>query len=174
MAAPLTISCHWFSNLTIPYGYDHAIVVVHSLSHVRFFATPWTAACQASLSSIIFQSLLKFKSIEFLMLSIISFSVALFFCLQFFPALGSFPMSHLHIRCQNYWSFSFSISPSDEYSGLISFRTDWFDLLAVQGALQSLLQHHSSKASVLQHSAFFMTTSSPINIPSSSPSERHI
>ena len=105
----------------------------------------------------------------------ISFSVALFsFCLQFFPASGSFPMSHLHTRCQNYWSFSFSISPFDEYLGLISFRIDWFDLPAVQVALRSLLQHHSSKVSIPQHSASFMTTSLSINIPSSSLSERQI
>ena len=76
-------------------------------------------------------------------------------CLQSFPASGSFPMS-LHIRGPKYWSFSFSISPSSEYSGLISFRMDWLDLLAVQGTLKSLLQHHSSKASILQPSAFFI------------------
>ena len=78
-------------------------------------------------------------------------------CLQSFPAPGSFPMSQvLHIRWPKYWSFSFSISPSIEYSGLISFRMDWLDLLAVQGTLKSLLQHHSSKASVLRRSAFFI------------------
>ena len=78
-------------------------------------------------------------------------------CLQSFPASGSFPvMLALRIRWPKYWSFSFSISPSSEYSGLISFRIDWFDLIAVQGTLKSLLQHHSSKASMLQHSASFM------------------
>ena len=88
----------------------------------------------------------------------ISFSVALFsFCLQSFPASGSFPMSQLvQIRQPKYWSFSFSISPSSEYSGLISFRIDWFDLLAFQGTLKNLLQHHSLKASVLQCFAFFI------------------
>ena len=77
-------------------------------------------------------------------------------CLQSFPASGSFQMSHLHIRWPKYWSFCFSISPSHEYSGLISFRMDWLDLLAIQGTLKSLLQHHSSKASVLRCSAFFI------------------
>ena len=89
----------------------------------------------------------------------ISSSVAPFSShLQPFPASGSFPVSQffLHIRWSKYWSFSFSISPSNEYSGLIFYRTDWLDLLAVQGTLKSLLQHHSSKASILQHSAFFM------------------
>ena len=75
---------------------------------------------------------------------------------QSFPASGSFPMSQFFIRWPKYWSFSFSISPSNEYSGLISFRMDWLDLLAVQGTLKSLLQHHSLKGSILQHSAFFM------------------
>ena len=78
-------------------------------------------------------------------------------CPQSFPASGSFPVSWLlTFRCPKYWSFSFSISPANEYSGLISFETDWFDLLAVQGTLKSLLQHHSSKASILPHSAFLM------------------
>ena len=78
-------------------------------------------------------------------------------CLQSFPESGSFPMSQFFsIRWPKYWSFSFSISPSNEYSGMTSFRMDWFDLLAVQGTLKSLLQHHSSKASILWYSAFFM------------------
>ena len=80
---------------------------------------------------------------------------SLFSCPQSFPASGSFPVSQLFIRWPKYWSFSFNISPSNENSGLISFRMDWLDLLAVQGALKSLLQHHSSKASILQCSAFF-------------------
>ena len=83
-----------------------------------------------------------------------SYSAVLFF--QSFPASGSFPMSALCFGWPKYWSFSFSICPSNEYSGLISFRIDWFDLLAVQGTLKCLLQHHSSKASILWHSAFFM------------------
>ena len=121
------------------------------------YATPWTVACQASLSFTISLSLLKLMSIELVMPSNHSTSIAPFFsCPQSFPASGSFPMSKLfHIRWPKYWSFSFSISPSNEYSGLISFRIDWFDLLSVQGTLKSLLQHHSSKASILQHLAFF-------------------
>ena len=113
---------------------------------------------QASLSITSSQSLLKLMSIESVMPSTISFSVDPFSsCLQSFPASGSFPNeSVLPIRWPKYWSFSFSMSPSKEYSGLISFRIDWFDLLAVQGTLKSLLQHHNSKASILQHSAFFM------------------
>ena len=87
----------------------------------------------------------------------ISSSVVPFSCLQSFPASGSFPVSHFFcIRWPKYWSFSFSINPSNEYSGLISFRMDWFNFLAVQWTLKSLLQHHSSKASILQHSAFFI------------------
>ena len=85
---------------------------------------------------------------------IISSSAALFFCLQSFPASGSLPVSLLFIRWSKYWSFSFSISPSNEYPRLISFRIDWFDFLAVQRILNSLLQHHSLKASVLWHSTF--------------------
>ena len=87
----------------------------------------------------------------------VSSSVVPFFsCLQYFPAWGSFQMSQLYIRWPKYWSFNFSISPSNEYSGLISFRIDWLDLLAVQGTLKSLLQHHSSKAAIIQRSAFFI------------------
>ena len=86
----------------------------------------------------------------------ISSSVTPFSCLPSFPPSGSFPMSVLHIRWPKYWSFNFSISPSNEYSGLISFRMDWLDLLAVQGTLKSLLQHHSSKVSILWHSVFFI------------------
>ena len=112
--------------------------------------TPWTAALWASLSITNSQSLLKLMSIESVMPS-----NQLILC-QSFPASGSFPMSTLHFRWPKYWSFSFNISPSNEYSGLISFRIDWFDLLAVQRTLKSLLQHHSLKASILQCSAFFM------------------
>ena len=96
----------------------------------------------------------------------ISSSVAPFtFCLQSFPASGSFPIeSALPIRWPKYWSFSFSISPSNEYSGLISFRMDWLDLLAVQGTLKILLQNHNSKASILQNSAFFMVQLSHLHM----------
>ena len=116
----------------------------------------WTAAHQASLSITNSQSLLKLTSIsQWLHSTISSSAVPISSLLQFFPASESFPVN-LCLKWPKYWSFSFSISPSNEYSGLISFRTDWFDLLEVQGSLKSLLQHHSSKASVLQCSAFFM------------------
>ena len=120
--------------------------------------TPWTAACQASLSITNSRSLLKLKFIESVMTS-----NHLFLCRPLLLLPSIFPSirvlsneSALHIRWLKYWSFSFSISPSNEYSGLISFRIDWFDLLAVQETLKSLLQHHNSKASILWHSAFFM------------------
>ena len=127
-------------------------VVVQSLSCIRLFATPWTAVQQASLSFTISQSSLKLVFIE----SIISFSVIPFSsCPQSFPASGSFLISLLFVSRAKYWSFSFSISPSNEYSGFISFRIDRFDLLAAQGSTKKLLQHHSFKASILWHSAFF-------------------
>ena len=125
--------------------------LVQSLSCVRLFATPWTTACQAFLSINNSRSLLKLTSIELVMPFI-----HLFLCRplllppSIFPSIRVFSSeSILHIRWPEYWSFSFSISPSNEYSGLISFRIDWLDLLAVQGILKSLLQHHSSKASIL-------------------------
>ena len=124
---------------------------VQSLSHVRLFATPWTATRQASLSITNSQRLLKLMSIESVMTS-----YYLIFCRplllpSIFPSIRVFSNeSVLCIRWPKYWSFSFSISPSNEYSGLISFRTVWFDLLAVQGTLKSLVQHHSSKASITQ------------------------
>ena len=114
---------------------------------------PWTAAHQASLSITNSWSLLKLMSIESVMPSNHLILVIPFSCLQYFPTSGYFPVS---IRWSKYWSFSFSLSPSNEYSGLISFRMDWLDLLAVQRTLKSLLQHHSSTASILQCSAFFM------------------
>ena len=133
------------------------VVVVQSLNHVQLFATPWTAACQASLSFTIFPSLLKLMSVES-----VRPSNHLVFCPPLllpsvFPSIRRFSNeSALHLRWPKYWSFSFSISPSNEYSELISFRMDWLDLVAVQGTLKSLFQHHSSKASTLWHSAFFM------------------
>jgi len=131
---------------------------VLSLSRVWLFATPWPAACQASLSTTNSQSLLKLMSIESLMSSNhLILCLPLLLLPSVFPSIRVFSSeSVLHIRWPKYWSFSFSISPSNEYSGLISFRMDWLDLLAVQGTLKSLLQHHSSKASILQCSAFFM------------------
>ena len=117
------------------------------LSHVWLFATPWTAAHQASLSITNFWSLLKPMSIESVMPSNhLILCRPLFLPPSIFPSIRIFSSeSFLHIRWPKCWSFSFSISPSNEYSGLISFRIDWFDLLTVQGTLKSLLQHHSSK-----------------------------
>ena len=130
---------------------------IQLLSHVQLFATPWTAACQASLSIFNSQSLLKFMSIESVMPSNhLILCHPLLLLPSIFPSIRVFSNeSVLHIRWPKYWSFSFSISPSNEYSGLISFRMDWLDVLAVQGTLKGLLQHHSSKASILLHSAFF-------------------
>ena len=120
--------------------------------------TPWTVAHQASLSITNSQSLLKLMSIELVMPSNhLILCHPLLLPPSIFPSIRVFSNeSVLHIRWPKYWSFSFRISPSNEYPGLISFRIDWLDLLAVQGILKSLLQHHSSKASVLQCSAFFM------------------
>ena len=125
---------------------------VQSLSHVQLFATPWTAALQASLSITTSQSLLKLMSIESVLPSnhlILCHSLLL--PPSIFPNIRVFSNeSALRIRWPKYWSFSFGISPSSEHSGLISFRMDWMDLLAVQGTLKNLLQHHSSKASILR------------------------
>ena len=128
------------------------------LSRVRLFATPWTAACQASLSITNSQSLLKLMSIESVIPSNhLILCQSLLLLPSIFPSIKVFSSeSILHIRLPKYWSFSFSISPSNEYSGLISFRMDWLDLLAVQETLNSLLQHYNSKASILWHSAFFI------------------
>ena len=129
-----------------------------SLSHVQLFMTSWTAACQASLSITNSKILLKLMSIESVMPSNhLILCRPLLFLPSIFPSIRVFSNeSVLRIRWPKYWSFSFSISPSNEYSGLISFRMDWLDLLAVQGTLKSLLQHHSSKVSILQCSAFFI------------------
>ena len=131
---------------------------VQLLSHVRLFATPWTAARQASLSITNSRSLLELKSIELVMPSnYLKLCRPLLLLPSIFPSIRVFSNeSALHIRWPKYWSFSFNISPSNEHLGLIFFRMDWLDLLAVQGTLKSLLQHHSSKASILQHSAFFI------------------
>ena len=136
---------------------SYYISSVQLLSCVRLFATPWTAARQASMSITNFQSLLKLMSIKSMMLSNhLIFYSPLLLLPSIFSSIRVFSKkSVLRIRWPKYWSFSFSISPSNEYSGLISFRMDWLDLLAVQGTLKSLLQHHSSKASVLRRSAFF-------------------
>ena len=120
--------------------------------------TPWTAARQASLSITNSWSLLKFMSIKSVMPSnYLILCRPLILLPSVFPSIRAFSnKSVLHIRWPKYWSFSFSISPSNEYSGLISFRMDWLDLLAVQGTLKGLLQHHRSKASILWCSAFFI------------------
>ena len=133
-------------------------VVVQSLIHVWLFRTPWTATRQASLFFTVSQSLLKLMSIESVMASNhLVLCRPLLLLPSIFSSIRVFSNeSALHISWPKYWSLSFSISPSNEYSGLISFRMDWLDLLAVQGTLKSLLQHHSSKASILQHSVFFI------------------
>ena len=135
----------------------YSIQSVQLLSHVQLFATPWAAACQASLSITKSQSLLKLMSFK----SVIQSNHLIFCCPLLLPpsiihSIRVFSNeSVLHMRWPKYWSFSFSLSPSSEYSGLISFKMDWLYFPAVQGTLKSL-QHHSSKASILQHSAFFI------------------
>ena len=153
-------SSSWNFFCTIFMGFSLSLSFQFSsvpLSRVHLFVYPWTAARQASLSITNSQSLLKLMSIVSVMPS-----NHLIFCPPFlllpsiFPSIRAFSNeSFLCIMGSKYWSFSFSISPSNGYSGLISFRMDWLDLLAVQGTLKSLLQHHSSKASILRPSAFF-------------------
>ena len=136
----------------------HQFSSVQSLSRVWLFATPWTAAHQASLSNTSSQSLPNLMSIESVMPSNhLILCHPLLLLPSIFPSIRVFSNeSALWFRWPKYWSFSFSVSPSNEHPGLISFRMDWLDLLAVRGALKSLFQHHSSKASVLRHSAFFI------------------
>ena len=140
----LSERCHQFSSVQL-------------LSHVQVFVTPWITARQASLSITNSRSLLKPMSIE----SVMPSNHLILCCplLHLFPICPSIRVfsneSSLHMRWPKYWSFSFSIGPSKEHPGLISFRVDCLDLLAVQGTLKSLLQHNSSKASIFQHSAFF-------------------
>ena len=135
---------------------------VQSLSHVRLFATPWIAARQASLSITSSRSSLKLTSIELVMPSShLILCRPLFLLPSIPPRIRVFSNeSNLHMTWPKYWSFSFSIIPSNEHPGLISFRMDWLDLLAVKGTLKSLLQHHSSRASIIWHAAFF-TKSNP-------------
>ena len=142
----------WFLDSSVQFSW------VQSLSRVWLFVTPGTAARQASLSITNSQSVLKLMSIELVMPSNhLILRHPLLLPPSNFPSIRVFSNeSVLHIRWPKYWSFSFSISPSSEYSGLISFRMDWLDLLDAQGTLKSLLQHHSSKALILQCSAFFM------------------
>ena len=129
-------SCGCCNKLPQPWG----LAVVQQPSHVQFFVTPWTTACQAALSFTVSRSLLNFISIESVMLSShLILCHPLLLLPSIFPSIRVFPNeSVLHVRWTKYWSFSVSISPSSEYSGLISFKIDWFDLLAVQGTLKSL------------------------------------
>ena len=138
-------------------GCIYWISSVQSLSLVQLFATPWTAAHQASLSITKSRSLTKLMSIQLMMPSIhLILCRPLFLLPTILLSIRVFSNeSTLRMRWPKYWSFSFSIIPSKEHSGLISFRMDWLDILAVQGTRKSLLQHHSSKASILQRSAFF-------------------
>ena len=137
--------------------YIYQIRSDQSLGHVRLFATPWITARQASLSITNSRSSLRLMSIKSVMPSShLILCRPLLLLPPISPSITVFSNeSTLHMRWPKYWSFSFSIIPSKEIPGLISFRMDWLDLLAVQGTLKSLLQHHSSKASILQRSAFF-------------------
>ena len=134
------------------------LLLLSHFSHVRLFVTPWTAARQTSLSITNSQSLLKLTSIESVMPSNhLILCHPLLLLPSIFPSIRVFSNeSVLLIRWPKYWSFNFSISPFSEYSGLISLRMDWLNLLAVHGTFKSLLQHHSSKASIPQHSVFFI------------------
>ena len=133
-------------------------IIVHLLSHIQLLVTPWDAACQAPLSSIISRSLLKLMSIELRMPpNHLILCRPLLLLPSIFPRIRAFSNeSVFHISWPKYWSFSFNISLSNEHSKLISFRIDWFGHLAFQGTLNSLLQHHSSKTSILRLSAIFM------------------
>ena len=155
----ITVGWGWVAILDVSFiNYILFSLSVQSPSRVQHFVTPWTTACQVSLSITNSWNLLKLMSIELVMPSnqlILCHSLLLL--LSIFPSIRVFSNeSAFHIRWPKYWSFNFNISPSNEYSGLISFRMDRLDLLAVQGTFKSPLQHHSSKASILRHSAFFM------------------
>ena len=154
---PRSLALQVDSSLSEPPG-KPIFSSVQLLNHVRLFVTPWTAACQASLSITNSQSLPNLMSIESVMPSnhlILCHSLLLL--PSIFPSIRVLSNElALCLRWPKYWSFSFNISPSNEHPGLISFRKDWFNLLADQGTLKSLLQHHSSKASILQCSAFFI------------------
>ena len=139
------------------FGSFSSVSSVQSLSRVRLFTTPWTTARQASLSFTNSWSLLKLISIESMRPSNHLILCRLLLLPSIFPSIRVFSNeSVLHLRWPKYWSFNFNINPYNEYSGLISFRIDWLDLLAVEGTLKNLLQHHSSKASIFQCSAFFI------------------
>ena len=144
----------------------NGIDVVQLLNHVSLFGIPWTAACKSSLFFTISLSVLKVTSIQSVMSSnLLVFCYCLFLPPPVFPSIRVFSNeSGLHIRWPKYWNFSFSISPFNEYSGLISFRIDWLDIRTVHGTLKNLLHHHSSKASILPHSAFFIVQLSHPNM----------
>ena len=157
MSNPLSfISDTFILSLCLTDIFTHLLFTVQQLSHVRFFATAWTTAFQASLPFTVFWSLLKLMFAE----SVMPSNYLILYChLLLLPSIFTIIRVFsneltLCMRWPKYWSFSFSISPSNEYPGLISFRMDWLDLLEVQGTLKSLLQHHSSKASILLRSAF--------------------
>ena len=142
--------------------FNASVIAVHSLSHVHLFATPWTAARQPSLSFTISWSLLKLMSTESVMLfNHLILGHSLLFLPSIFPIIFS-SESALCFRWPKYWSFS--INPSNEYSGLFSFSNDWFDLFAAQGTLKSIFQHHNSKASIFQCSGFFMVQLSHLHM----------
>ena len=166
----LTIFFLWIGLGKSVFAYNYGFLIsyirsVQSLSPVWLFETPGTAACRSSLSITNSQSLLKLMSIALVMPSIhLTLCHPLLLPSSIFPSIRVFSNeSVLGIRWTKYWSFSFSISPSNEYSGLISFRTDWLDLLAVQGTLKNLLQHHYSKASVPQHCFLYSPTLTSIH-----------
>ena len=156
----VTLSILFYFSMALSFivKWDDQFNSVQLLSRVWLIATPWTAACQASLSFTISQSLIKLISIELVMTSIHLILYCPFLLLpSIFPSIRVFSSeSVLHTMWPKYWSFSFSISASNEYSELISSRMDWLDFLAVQGTLKSLHQHHHSKASILLRSAFFI------------------
>ena len=156
--------CYWVYN-------HFQIRSDQSLSHVRLFATPWITARQASLAITNSQSSLRLTSIESVMPSShIILCRPLLLLPPIPPSIRVFSNeSTLRMRWPKYWSFNFSIIPSKEIPGLISFRMDWLDLLAVQGTLKSLLQHHSSKASILRHSVFFTVQLSHPTWPQEKP-----
>ena len=139
---------------------------IQSLSRVQLFVTPWSTACQASLSFTNSRSLCKLMSIEWMIPSNhLILCHPLLLPPSIFPSMRVFSNeSVLLIRSPKYWSFNFNVRPSNEHSELISFRMDWMDLLAVQGTLKSLLQHHSSNISILQHSAFFIVQLTSIHV----------
>ena len=159
------------SVVQVPFLPQIHFMQVQSLSCVRLFVTPWTAAHQASLSITNSRSFLKLMSIELVVASnyLILCRPLLLLPSIFSRIRGFSNESVLHMRWPKYWSFSFSISPSNEYSELISFRMDWLDLLAVQGTLKNLLQHHSSKASILWRSTCFMVHKMHYNLKQGPP-----